>query len=146
MRLVRVINGVRVPYSEQQLRNDNPSMLLPRGLVGVDLSQFGVEIDPDPAPDEVDVRTERVRVTVRTVPPEPYMVPMHCFLWGLRCFNLRTQFEHYRLQLEGHARDYWFSAPYVSSVSTYVQHMQRYFRLSDDDLQVIWAYAQGIKE
>ncbi len=84
MRLVRVINGVRVPYSEQQLRNDNPSMLLPRGLVGVDLSQFGVEIDPDPAPDEADVRTERVRVTVRTVPPEPYMVPMHCFLWGLR--------------------------------------------------------------
>ena len=39
-----------------------------------------------------------------------------------------------------------FSAPYVSSVSTYVQHMQRYFRLSDDDLQVIWAYARGIEE
>lgn len=144
MKLVRIVDGVRVPYSEQQLRNDNPSVLLPQGLVGVDLAAYGAEVEPDAVSDAGP--QGQPRTILRTVPPEPEMVPMHCFLWGLRCFNLRAQFEHYMLRLEGHARDFWFSAPYVSSRSTYVRHVQQYFRLSDDDLQVIWGYARGIEE
>ena len=143
VKLVRVIDGERIPYSEQQLRNDNPSALLSRGLAGVDLAVYGVEVEPEA---DGDAGPGQTRTILRTVPPEPEMVPMHCFLWGLRCFNLRTQFEHYMLQLEGHARDFWFSAPYVSSRSTYVRHLQQYFRLSDEDLQLIWGYARGIEE
>lgn len=28
----------------------------------------------------------------------------------------------------------------------YSEHFQQYFRLPDDDLQVIWGYARGIEE
>lgn len=146
-------NGKKEPYSESQFRADNPSTSFPRGLAGVDLAAYGIEIEPEretvkEEPKVVERIVERVEVKVvsRSVPPDPTMVPMHCFLWGLREFNLRTQAERYFLAMQGHARDYWKCAPYVSSNSTYVKHFATYFRLSADDLARIFASANGIEE
>lgn len=143
-------DGTTSPYSEKQLRKDNPSVLFPRGLVGVNLSEYGVSLVPDviEQPKERVVVEERIveKPVYRSVPPDPEMVPMHCFLWGVRCFNLRTQFERYILALEGHARDYWMSAPYVSKESTYVKHFRKFFALTAADFRKIWETAENVEE
>lgn len=148
-------NGIKEPYSEPQFRLDNPHTSFPRGLAGVDLASYGIEVEPElekvkEEPVVIEKIVERivteVKKVARTVPPDPTMVPMHCFLWGLREFNLRPQAERYFLAMQGHARDYWKCAPYVSSNSTYVKHFASYFRLSAADLARIFASANGIEE
>jgi len=71
---------------------------------------------------------------------------MHCFLYGLREFGPRVQFERYMLALEGHARDFWMTAPYVVRSSTYVQHMAAHFGLSDHDIAAIYTVGASIEE
>lgn len=136
MSLVIIRDGVKEPYSERQFRLDNPNIGFPKGLIGVDLASYGVEVAPDADPTPVSVPQARVADTV----------PMHCFLYGLREFGLRVQFERYFLAQEGHARDYWFSAPYVRKTSTYVQHLKGFFMLKDSDLDVIFTTANSIEE
>jgi hypothetical protein len=148
-------NGKKEPYSESQFRLDNPSVSFPRGLAGVDLAAYGVEVEPElekakEEPQVVEKIVERVvkevKVVPRTVPPDPTMVPMHCFLYGIRQFGLRVQAERYFLAQQGHARDYWQTCPYVSRASTYVKHFAKFFMLKEVDIDVIFATANGIEE
>jgi hypothetical protein len=134
MELSIIRDGQRFPYSIAQLRKDNPSVSFPRDLTGVDLTPFGVIVEATKyaKPEHVD--------------PEHDMVPMHCWLYGLREFGLRVQFEDYVLLQQGHARDYWMSAPYVAKSSTYVQHVREYFQLGDADFNRIWRTAESIEE
>lgn len=139
LRIIR--NGIKEPYSEEQLRKDNPCVSFPRNLVGVDLSLYGVEVVPSAAPNGAP-RTVDAMHAKRTVS----CVPMHCFMYGIREFGLRVQFERYVLAQQGHARDYWLLAPYVSRTSTYVQHAAVFFGLSEADLDNIFATADFIEE
>lgn len=136
MRLSITRNGVKEEYSERQFRLDNPSTSFPKDLVGVDLAAYGIEAIPEIDPTPVSAPLIRVSDTV----------PMHCFLWGVREFGLRVQFERYILEQEGHARDYWFTAPYARRASTYVQHAKQYFMLKEVDLDTIFLSANSIEE
>lgn len=135
MELSIVRDGKRFPYSEALLRADNPNVSFPRDLSGVDLAPYGVIAEPT-------VYAEPTKPHA----PEQRMVAMHAFLWGLRENGLRVHFERYTLALEGHARDYWLSAPYVARSSTYVAHMRAVFGLSDYDFAAIWRSAESIEE
>jgi len=135
MELSIVRDGKRFPYSYAMLRADNPSVSFPRDLSGVDLTPFGVIAEPT-------VFDEPTKPHA----PEQRMVAMHAFLWGLRELGLRVQFERYMLSLEGHARDFWMTAPYVSRSSTYVAHMRSFFGLSDLDFGQVWRSAESIEE
>lgn len=133
-------DGSKHPYSEKQLRLDNPDVSFPKGLSGVELEKYGVVMEPAPrTPDNSTVAAQR-RAVVSDV------VPMHCFLYGIREFGLRVQMEHYVLVQQGHARDYWFSAPYVCRSSTYVAQLAEYFGLSELDLDTVFTTASGIEE
>ena len=122
MNLSIIRDGHRFPYSERQLRLDHPNVSFPRDLSSVDLSAYGVVAE-----------LSRADVGAKSV-PEHQRLAMHCFLYGLREFGLRAQFGHYMLGLEGHARDFWMTAPYVVRSSTYVQHMAAHFGLSDHEI------------
>lgn len=128
-------NGIKEPYSELQFRKDNPNTSFPKGLVGVDLGAYGVVVEPKP---------KQAVAVVQKMKAD--CVPMHCFLYGIREFGLRVQMEHYVLCQQGHARDYWFSAPNVHRGSTYVAQMAEYFGLSSLDLDTIFTTAAGIEE
>lgn len=128
-------NGVKEPYSEQQFRRDNPNASFPKGLVVVDLDAYGVVLEPKP---------KRAVAVVQKLTSD--CVPMHCFLYGLREFGLRVQMEHYVLCQQGHARDYWLTAPHVHRSSTYVGQLAEYFGLSALDLDIIFIIVAGIEE
>lgn len=134
MNLSIIRDGHRFPYSERQLRLDNPNVSLPKDLSLVDLSAYGVVAEAAMA-----------NVGAKSV-PEHQRIAMHCFLYGIREFGLRVQFGRYMLGLEGHARDYWMTAPYVVRSSTYVRHMAAHFGLSDNDLAAIFAAGAQIEE
>ena len=134
MNLSIIRDGHRFPYSERQLRLDNPNVSFPKDLSLVDLSEYGVVAEAAMA-----------NVGAKSV-PEHQRIAMHCFLYGIREFGLRVQFERYMLGLEGHARDYWMTAPYVVRSSTYVAHMAAHFGLSDHDLAAIFAAGAQIEE
>lgn len=136
MELSIVRDGHRFPYSEAELRRDNPTVLFPKGLVGVDFDQYGV----------IAEETVHAKEPINQTIPLQRMVAMHTFLYALREFNLRTQFESYVLGLEGHARDYWFTCPYVAMSSTYVTEFAQFFGLSYLDLKDIWRIAGSIEE
>jgi len=129
-------DGHRFPYSELELRRDNPAVSFPKGLVGVDFAQYGV----------IAEETINAATPVQPIKPLQRMVAMHTFLYALLEFNLRTQFENYMLGLEGHARDYWMTAPYVTMSSTYVKHFAEFFNLSYLDLKEIWQTAGNLEE
>lgn len=137
MNLSIIRDGHRFPYSVDQLRKDNPQILFPRDLSNYDLSPYGVIVEQ---PEEVEKRKDSTGI------PKHRRIAMHRFLWGLRCFNIRTQFERYILALEGHARDYWQTAPYVVRSSTYVKHFAEIFALSEFDLDAIFSAADSIEE
>ena len=117
MELSIIRDGQRFPYSIAQLRKDNPSVSFPRDLTGVDLTPFGVIVEATKyaKPEYVDQITIWCRCTVGF---------MACVSLGCAC-SLRD----YVLLQQGHARDYWMSAPYVAKSSTYVQHVREYFQL-----------------
>ncbi len=134
MNLSIIRDGHRFPYSERQLRLDHPNVSFPRDLSLVDLSAYGVVAEASRA----DVGTDAV--------PEHQRLAMHHFLYGLREFGIRVQFERYMLMLEGHARAFWMTAPYVVRSSTYVQHMAAHFGLSDHDIAAIYTAGASIEE
>ena len=134
MNLSIIRDGHRFPYSERQLRLDHPNVSFPRDLSLVDLSAYGVVAEASRS----DVGSDAV--------PEHQRLAMHRFLYGLREFGIRVQFERYMLALEGHARDFWMTAPYVVRSSTYVQHMAAHFGLSDHDIAAIYTAGASIEE
>lgn len=134
MNLSIIRDGHRFPYSAEQLRKDHPNVSFPKDLTGVDLSEYGVVCE------HVDFAPQRVQ------PKGHERVAMHRFLYGLREFGLRVQFERYILICEGHARDYWMSAPYVTRSSTYLKAASKHFGLSDSDLDLIFDTASSIEE
>lgn len=134
VKLSVIRDGHRFSYSERQLRLDHPNVSFPRDLSTVDLSPYGVVAETSRA----DVGNQ--------VFPAHQRIAMHCFLYGLREFGLRVQFENYMLGLEGHARDFWMFAPYVVRSSTYVRHMAAHFGLSDHDLTAIYLAGSSIEE
>lgn len=136
MELSIIRDGHRFPYSEQELRRDHPNVFFPKGLVGVDFAQYDV----------IAEETVHAQEPVQPIRPLQRMVAMHCFLYALREFGLRVQFEAYVLALEGHARDYWFTCPYVAMSSTYVKAFAEFFGLSYLDLKDIWHTAGSIEE
>jgi hypothetical protein len=138
MSISKIKDGKLYPYSEQELRKEYPNVSFPKGLGGVDLSIY----------DCVEGATSPLNEGPGTTLAAPSLVriPMHMFLYGIREFGLRVQLEVYILGQEGHARDYWLTAPYVVKGSTYIQHMAETFQLSDSDLDAIWSTASGIEE
>lgn len=134
MELSIIKDGARFPYSLAQLRKDHPNTTFPADLVGADLTHLGVIVEGTKY-----AKPEYVQ-------PSHDMVAMHCWLYGLREFGLRVQFEAYVLAQQGHARDYWMSAPYVAKSSTYVKEAQSFFGLSEIDLDTIWRTAESIEE
>lgn len=134
MKLSIVRDGHRFPYSFEQLKADNPNVSFPRDLANVDLSSYGVIVDVPDAP--VGSRAN----------PTHQRIAMHCFLYWMRELGLRTHFERYILCLEGHARDFWMSAPYVSRSSTYVAHVAETFGLSSFDIDAIFATGAALEE
>ena len=128
-------DGHRYPYSEKQLRQDFPNTSFPRDLSGVDLTPFGVVAEPATvAVEEKPIRREHQRV------------PMHAFLYGLREFGVRVQFEAYTLATQGHERDYWLTAPFVTRSSSYVKLVADFFQLKQSDLDAIFTTASSIEE
>ena len=148
----------RMPYSLAQLRKDNPGVSFPRDLVGVDLSKFGVIAERTDVPKpKVEIVSQPdakpsgesfvlPMIVVQEVPPPRVKISMWAFLYGMREFGLRVQFERYILLLEGHARDYWMTKHDVARSSIYVDHMAKHFGLSVYDLDQIWATANGVDE
>lgn len=132
--LSKVEHGVVRQYSEQELRKAYPNVMFPKGLVGVDLSQYDV------------LREDVEASTAATTTQRINRVQMHQFLWGIRQFGLRVQFESYVQRLEGFSRDYWLSANYVTRSNACVQNMADYFQLTESDLDVIFATGYGIEE
>lgn len=129
-------DGKRFPYSEAELRKDNPNVSFPKGLAGVDFSAYGV----------IAEKTVHAAQPVQAIHHSQSMVAMHCFLWGLREIGMRVQFERYAQACQGHARDFWLSAPYVAKSSTYVADMRAFFGLSDLDFARAWSAAESIEE
>lgn len=136
MELSIIRDGHRFPYSEAELRRDHPNVMFPKGLVGVDFATYDV----------IAEETVHAAEPVQPIKPLQRMVAMHCFLYALREFGLRVQFENYVLGLEGHARDYWFTCPYVAMSSTYVKEFAEFFGLSYLDLKEIWYTAGSLEE
>ena len=136
MQLSIIKDGQKYPYSRARLKKDNPNVSFPKDLSQIDLSQFNVVLDTEEK--EIPAQVEEK--------PTATKVPMHCFLWGLREFGIRVQFEHYYLSQEGFARDYWFTAPMVSRKHVCVQHFKDTFKLSESDLDDIFTSAFGIEE
>jgi len=136
MKLLKVKDGHTFLSSISELRKEFPHVSFPSDLAGVNLPQYGYMLSDDP--DSWKVR-ERLEVV-------PTRVAMHQFLYALRDFGVRVQFEAYMLSLEGHARDYWFTAPYVNKDHVCVQHMAEFFQLTSPDLDTIFSVAGSIEE
>ena len=136
MKLLKVKDGHTFLSGISELRKEFPHVSFPNDLAGVNLSQYGYMLSDDP--DSWKVR-ERLGVV-------PTRVAMHQFLYALRDFGMREQFERYMLALGGHARDYWFTAPYVHRGHICVKHMAEFFQLSKADLRTIFSIAGSIEE
>lgn len=134
-KLLKNINGHLYPYSLAQLRKEYPYKSFPNDLSGVDLTEYGCVLS--------DSDSVVFKDTQRSA---PVRVAMHQFLYALRDFGVRVQFEAYMLSLEGHARDYWFTAPYVHRGHVCVKHMAEFFQLSKADLRTIFSIAGSIEE
>ena len=134
-KLLKNINGHLYQYSLAQLRKEYPYKSFPNDLSGVDLTEYGCVLSDS---DSVVFKDAQRSVPVR--------VAMHQFLYALRDFGVRVQFEAYTLSLEGHARDYWFTAPYVHRGHVCVQHMAAFFQLTSPDLDTIFSVAGSIEE
>lgn len=143
-RLLKTKNGVTYAYSADALRKEFPHVSFPKDLSGVDLSPYDCVFAEDYE------HAERYEPTASATddnrPKQATCVSMPQFLYALREYNLRTQFERYILSIEGHARDYWFTAPYVNKSHTCVQHMAGFFALSELDLNHIFNVAASIEE
>jgi len=133
--LLKIVDGHTFPSSASELRKEFPHVSFPSNLVGMDLSPYGYLVSSEAATGQV---TPRCAPATR--------VSMAQFLYGLRDFGLRVQFENYVQHLEGHAQDYWFTAPYVNKSHTCVQHMAGYFALSELDLNHIFNVAASVEE
>lgn len=169
MKLTLIKDGERIPYSVQQLRKDNPNVSFPRSLKGFDLTPFGVEVedgepvfmaDPtvrqefiefkDSINQQMGVLSERQESFAHelTRTKESYglgdIVPMYKFLYGLRQFGLRVQFELYVQQMQGHARDFWLTSAFVSRDSEYLSDVAADFGLNAKDLDFIFSEANSI--
>lgn len=136
MKLLKVKDGHTFLSSISELRKEFPHVSFPNDLAGVNLSQYGYMLSDDP--DSWKVR-ERLEVV-------PTRVAMHQFLYALRDFGMREQFERYMLALDGHARDYWITAPYVNKDHVCVQHMADFLQLTKADLRTIFSIAGSIEE
>ena len=136
MKLLKVKDGHTFLSSISELRKEFPHVSFPSDLAGVNLSQYGYMLSDDPNSWKVRERLEVV----------PARVAMHQFLYALRDFGMRVQFEAYTLSLEGHARDYWFTAPYVHRGHVCVKHMAEFFQLTSPDLDTIFSVAGSIEE
>lgn len=136
MKLLKVKDGHTFLSGISELRKEFPHVSFPSDLAGVNLSQYGYMLSDDP--DSWKVR-ERLEVV-------PTRVAMHQFLYALRDFGVRVQFEAYALSLEGHARDYWHTAPYVHRGHVCVKHMAEFFQLTSPDLDTIFSVAGSIEE
>lgn len=136
MVLSKIQDGKRFPYSEAEFRRDHPGVLFAKDLVGVDFAAYGV----------IAEETVHASDPVQPIHHSQAMVSMYAFLCGLREIGLRIHFERYTLALEGHARDYWLTQPYVSKSHTCVAHMCEFFGLSDHDFGAAWRYAESIEE
>lgn len=101
----------------------------------MDLSPYGYLVSSEAATGQVTPRcTPATRVS------------MAQFLYGLRDFGLRVQFENYIQHLEGHARDYWLTSPYVNRGHVCIKHLSEFFQLTQLDLDVIFTVAGSIEE
>ena len=129
--IMKVHDGHLFPYSLVSLKKDYPNVSFPSDLSGVDLSQYGAVLISSGTPCK-DL--------------SPTRVAMHQFLYALRDFGMREQFERYMLALDGHARDYWFTAPYVNRGHTCVKHFAEFFALTKPDLDTIFSVAGSIEE
>ncbi len=136
MKLLKVKDGHTFLSSISELRKEFPHVSFPSDLAGVNLSQYGYMLSDDP--DSWKVR-ERLEVV-------PTRVAMHQLLYALRDFGMREQFERYMLALDGHARDYWLTAPYVHRGNVCVKHMAEFFQLTSPDLDTIFSVAGSIEE
>lgn len=136
MKLLKAKDGHTFLSGISELRKEFPHVSFPNGLAGVNLSQYGYMLSDDP--DSWEVR-ERLGVV-------PTRVAMHQFLYALRDFGMREQFERYMLALDGHARDYWLTAPYVHRGHVCVKHMAEFFQLTSPDLDTIFSVAGSIEE
>ncbi len=136
MKLLKVNEGHTFLSSISELRKEFPHVSFPNDLAGVNLSQYGYMLSDDPDSWKVRERLEAV----------PIRVAMHQFLYAVREFGFREQFERYTLALDGHARDYWFTAPYVNKDHVCVKHMAKFFQLSTTDLHTIFSIAGSIEE
>lgn len=134
--LLNIIDGHTFPSSVAELRKEFPHVSFPRDLEGVNLVQYGYMLSN--GPDSWKVR-ERLGIV-------PTRVAMHQFLYALRDFGMRVQFEAYTLSLEGHARDYWLTAAYVHRGHVCVKHMAEFFQLTSPDLDTIFSVAGSIEE
>jgi hypothetical protein len=169
MRLSVVRNGEKLPYSFRQLRKDYPNVSFPRDLSGVDLTQYGVVVDkgepqfmesPTVRRDFIEFR-DSVNQKVATIDAKADglaseidrvkeatgandVVPMYKFLYGIRQFGLRVQFERYVNLTQGHTRDFWFTSAFISRRAEYLQDVAKDFGLSELDLDYIFAEANKI--
>lgn len=169
MKLSVVKDGLKLPYSFQQLRKDHPNVSFPRDLSGVDLTQYGVIIEegepafmesPTVRQDFIEFRdavSQRVAVIDSKADQLAYeldrvkestgandVVPMYKFLYGIRQFGLRVQFERYVQLTQGHTRDFWFTSAFISRRAEYLQDVAKDFGLSELDLDFIFAEANKI--
>lgn len=134
MQLLKVKDGHTFPYSLAQLKQEFPNKSFPPDLSGVNLAQYGCMLSDVPAP-SVAVTAHEVR-----------RVSMYQFLWAVRDYGMREQFERYVLCLDGHARDYWHTAPYVNKGHTCVKHFAEYFCIDRVELDMLFSTAAGIEE
>jgi hypothetical protein len=132
--LVKMVDGKSFSSSVRELREEFPHISFPSDLSCVDLSPYGYALSETSASKDA------------TVHPAPTRVAMHQFLYAVREFGFREQFERYTLALDGHARDYWFTAPYVNKDHVCVKHMAKFFQLSTTDLHTIFSIAGSIEE
>ena len=133
--LLKIVDGHTFTSSVAELRREFPNVSFPSNLVGMDLSPYGYLVPSKAATGQV---TPRCAPATR--------VSMSQFLYGLRDFGLRVQFENYIQHLEGHARDYWLTSPYVNRGHVCVKHMAEFFQLTSPDLDTILSVAGSIEE
>ena len=133
--LLKIVDGHTFSSSIAELRREFPNVSFPSNLVGMDLSPYGYLVSSEAATGQVTPRcTPATRVS------------MAQFLYGLRDFGLRVQFENYIQHLEGHARDYWLTSPYVNRGHVCIKHLSEFFQLTQLDLDVIFTVAGSIEE
>lgn len=133
--LLKIVDGHTFPSSVSELRREFPNVSFPNNLVGMDPSPYGYLVSSEAATDQV---------TPRCTPATRVSMPQ--FLYGLRDFGLRVQFENYVQHLEGHARDYWLTSPYVNRGHVCVKHLAEFFQLTQPDLDAIFVVAGSIEE